>query len=125
MVSIVSDTFSDIGFTLTTDKCEFLPWYCTTTTPLHSNNVTIPLVDCIRWLGISITNNFSRLRQRTVCDIKQFVVTNCSKEQTKTLIIVTKTLNSNQNSKKNGILIPIVTSKELHFNVDFKYMSQV
>ena len=29
---------------------------------------------------------------------------------------VTKTL-------KNGILIPIATSKELHFNADFKYVS--
>ena len=46
--------------------------------------------------------------------IKQFVVTNCIKErpgsiETKTLI--------------NGILIPIATSKESHFNADFKYIS--
>ena len=47
-------------------------------------------------------------------DIKQFVVTNCSKERPGS--IVTKTL-------KNGILIPIATSKELHFNADFKYTS--
>ena len=46
--------------------------------------------------------------------IKQFVVTNCSKERPGS--IVTKTL-------KNGILIPIPTSKESHFNADFKYIS--
>ena len=45
---------------------------------------------------------------------KQFVVTNCSKEQPSS--IVTKTL-------KNRILVPIATSKELHFNADFKYTS--
>ena len=46
--------------------------------------------------------------------IKQFVVTNCSKERPGSM--VTKTL-------KNGILIPIVTSKESYFNADFKYIS--
>ena len=46
--------------------------------------------------------------------IKQFVVMNCSKERPGS--IVTETL-------KNGILIPIVTSKEPHFNADFKYIS--
>ena len=28
-------------------------------------------VDCIRWLGISITKNLSSLRQHTVCDISE------------------------------------------------------
>ena len=46
--------------------------------------------------------------------IKQFVITNCSKERPGS--IVTKTL-------KNGISIPIATSKESHFNSDFKYVS--
>ena len=46
--------------------------------------------------------------------IKQFVVTNCSKERPGS--IVTETL-------KNGILIPIVPSKEWYFNADFKYIS--
>ena len=46
--------------------------------------------------------------------IKQFVVTNCSKERPGS--IVTETL-------KNGISIPIVTSKELNFIADFKYIS--
>ena len=46
--------------------------------------------------------------------IKQFVVTNCSEERPGS--IVTKTL-------KNGILIPIVTSKKSHFNADFKYIT--
>ena len=46
--------------------------------------------------------------------IKQFVITNCSKERFGS--IVTETL-------KNGILIPIATSKESYFNVDFKYIS--
>ena len=45
---------------------------------------------------------------------KQFVVTNCSKERPGS--IVTKTL-------KNWILISIATSKESHFNPDFKYIS--
>jgi len=45
--------------------------------------------------------------------VKQFVVTNCSKERLGS--IVTKTL-------KNGILIPITTSKESNFNADFKYI---
>ena len=56
MVSIVSDAFSDIGLSLNIDKSEFLPYNCTTAIPLHCNNFTIPLVDCIRWLGICITN---------------------------------------------------------------------
>ena len=42
------------------------------------------------------------------------MVTNCTKERPGS--IVTKTL-------KNGILIPIATSKESHFNADFKYKS--
>ena len=46
--------------------------------------------------------------------IKQFVVTNCSKERPGSM--VTETL-------KNGILIPIVTSKELYFNADFQYIN--
>ena len=45
--------------------------------------------------------------------IKQFVVTNCSKERLGS--IVTETL-------KNEFLIPIVPSKELDFNTDFKYI---
>ena len=47
-------------------------------------------------------------------EIKQFVVTNCNKERPGS--IVTETL-------KNGILIPIATSKVSHFNADFKYIS--
>ena len=46
--------------------------------------------------------------------IKQFVITNCSKERPGS--IVTETL-------ENGILIQIVTSKESHFKSDFKYIS--
>ena len=51
--------------------------------------------------------------QRNI-SVKQFVVTNCSKERPGS--IVSKTL-------KNGILIPIATSKESNFNADFKYIS--
>ena len=47
---------------------------------------------------------------------KQFVVTYYSKERPGS--IVTKTL-------KNGILLAIATSKESHFNADFKYTSLV
>ena len=46
--------------------------------------------------------------------IKQFEITNCSKEQPGSIVIETI---------KNGILIPIVTSKELNFNADFKYIN--
>ena len=49
--------------------------------------------------------------EQFVC-IKQFAVTNYSKERPGS--ITTETL-------KNRILIPIVTSKESHFNADFKY----
>ena len=49
-----------------------------------------------------------------VFQIKQFVVTNCSKEWPGS--IVTKAL-------KNWILISIATSKELNFNADYKYIS--
>ena len=45
--------------------------------------------------------------------IKQFVLTNCSKERPGS--IVTETL-------KSGILIPIVTSQESHFYAHFKYI---
>jgi len=51
---------------------------------------------------------------RIIQAIKQFVVTNCSKERPGS--IVTKTL-------KNWILISIATSKESHFYADFKYIS--
>jgi len=44
---------------------------------------------------------------------REFLVTNCSKERPGS--IVTETL-------KNGILIPIVTSEELHYNADFEYI---
>ena len=71
MFSIVSDAFSDIGVSLNIDKCEFLPYSCTTATPFQRNNFTVPLVDCIIWLGIYITNNLSSLCQRTVCDFLQ------------------------------------------------------
>ena len=56
------------------------------------------------------------LRQNWIFTLKHYqtVVTNCSKERPGS--IVTKTL-------KNRILIPIATSKELHFNADFKYIS--
>ena len=46
--------------------------------------------------------------------VKQFVVTNCSKERPGS--IVTKIL-------KNGVLLAIATSKESCFNADFKYIS--
>ena len=48
------------------------------------------------------------------CIFKQFVETKYSKERPGS--IVTETL-------KNGILIPLVISKELHFNAEFKYLS--
>ena len=47
-------------------------------------------------------------------NIKQFVVTNFSKEQPGS--IVTETL-------KTGIFITIITSKESNFNTEFKYIS--
>ena len=46
--------------------------------------------------------------------IKQFVVTNCSKERPGSVVAKTQ---------KNRILIPTHTSKESHINADFKYIS--
>ena len=66
-------------------------------------------------IPFSITNTMCK--DWTNCltyNIKQFVVTNCSKERSGS--IGTKTL-------KNWILISIATSKESHFNADFKYIS--
>ena len=71
MVSSVSDTFSDIGLSLKIDKFELLSFNYTTATPLHCNNFTILLVDCICWLDIFTTNNLSSLSQCTVCDISK------------------------------------------------------
>ena len=53
------------------DKCEFLPYKSTTATPFHCKIFTILLAYCIRYLGISITNNLSSLHQRSVCDISK------------------------------------------------------
>ena len=53
-------------------------------------------------------------RHKNSSPIEQFLVTNCNKERPGS--IVTKTL-------KDGVLIAIVTSKELYFNADFKYIS--
>ena len=66
----------------------------------------------VRFLGILLDENLSF--RNHVAMIKQFVVTNCSKERSGS--IVTKTL-------ENLILISIATSKESHFNADFKYIS--
>ena len=65
-------------------------------------------------IGNSMTNKRIRvsIKRKT---IKQFVVTNCRKERPGS--IVTETL-------RNGIFITIATSKESHFNADFKYISQ-
>ena len=52
--------------------------------------------------------------KQTEITIKQFVVRNCNKQRPASM--VTETL-------KNGILIVIVTSKELYFYADFKYIS--
>ena len=61
-----------------------------------------------------LRGNIGKILANRLLAIRQFVVMNCSKERPGS--IVTETL-------KNGILIPIVTSKELHFNADFKYIS--
>ena len=65
------------------------------------------------WAGLRYDST-AKVRLNKLFAFKQFVVTNCSKERPGS--IATKTL-------KNGSLIPIVTSKELHFNADFKYIS--
>ena len=46
--------------------------------------------------------------------IKQFVVTNCSKERPGSIV---------NGTLKNGILIPIDMSKESDFYADFKHIS--
>ena len=55
--------------------------------------------------------DYGFIRSASETGIKQFLVTNTNKEQPGS--IVTKTL-------KNGILLPIVTSKESYFYADFK-----
>ena len=68
----------------------------------------------IRGLAFAKFKGYPKWPVRIVDTVKQFVVTNCSREQPGS--IVTETL-------KNGILIPIVTSKEWHFNADFKHIN--
>ncbi len=69
MVSRVATSFSDIGLSLNVDKCKFLSFNNISSTSLRCSGFTIPLVDSLRWLGISITNSLPSLRQRTVSDI--------------------------------------------------------
>ena len=69
MVSSVSDAFSRIGLSLNKEKCEFLSFTSTSSSPLNCDTLSIPSVDSLRWLGISLTNNLSSFRQRTVYDI--------------------------------------------------------
>ena len=58
----------------------------------------------------------SKQQNQWKCNVKQFVVTNCSKERPGS--IVNETL-------KNGILMLKDTSKELDFYADFKYINFV
>ena len=60
------------------------------------------------------SDSFYHKKKQIKAKTKQFVVTNRSKERPGS--IATKTL-------KNGILIPIVISKESHFNADLKNIS--
>ena len=62
------------------------------------------------------SKNYIIALQCRIVLVKQFVVTNCRKERPGS--IATKTL-------KNGVLISIATSKESHFNADFKYISLI
>ena len=71
MDSHVSTSFSDIGISCNVDKCEILSFNDNSSTSLRCSGFTIPLVDSLRWLGISITNTLASLRQRTVSDINK------------------------------------------------------
>jgi hypothetical protein len=61
MVSCVATSFSDIGLSLNVDKCKFLSFNNISSTSLRCSGFTIPLVDSLRWLGISITNSLPSL----------------------------------------------------------------
>ena len=85
----------------------------------NAESCTVPCARVRLGTRQPVWNNDSELksikdRAKLWLRIKQFVVTNCSKERPGS--IVTKTL-------KNRILISIATSKESHFNADFKYIS--
>ena len=68
-VSYMFHSFLDIGLSLNVDKCEFISFNTNSSTPLRCSGFAIPLVDSLRWLGISITNSLSSLCQRTVSEI--------------------------------------------------------
>ena len=73
MVSSVSNSFSGIGLLLNKEKCEFLSFASTSSSPLNCDTFSIPSVDSLQWLGISLTNNLSGFRQRTVYDISKSI----------------------------------------------------
>ena len=86
---------------------------------LFGNTIKSQLFQCSYCYQNYSFKNFTYSWYCDTCDtkgdcIKQFVVTNCSKERSDS--IVTKTL-------KNWTLISIATSKESNFNADFKYIS--
>ena len=100
-------------------------WILTEVTPKHASDYRghriiewYERIWPIGWTRQTPNNNNNNNKPEnylaTKLCIKQFVVTNCSKERPGW--IVTKTL-------KSGILIPIATSKESYFNADFKYIS--
>ena len=70
-------------------------------------NLSIPVITYTYSLGFVPLYSYE-------LQIKQFMVTNCSKEQPSS--IVNETL-------KNGILMLKYTSKESDFHADFKYIS--
>jgi len=71
MVHKVSSSFTKIGLSLNVDKCEYLSFNVPSSPrPLIFQNFSIPHVDSIRWLGITLTKNLKTLRERAVWDAR-------------------------------------------------------
>ena len=81
MVSKVSRLFSKIGLSLSVEKCEFLVFNdpISSNAPLACRGFSIPFVSAFQWLGITITNSISCLRQCTVRDAQKKIQIGYSK----------------------------------------------
>ena len=71
MVHKFSSSFTKIGLSLNVHKCEYLSFNVPSSPrPLIFQNFSIPHVDSIRWLGITLTKIFKTLRERAVWDAR-------------------------------------------------------
>ena len=68
MVSLVSQSFLNIGLSLNLDKCEFLSYNLSSSTPLVCNEFSVLSVSSFRWLGITVSNSLALFRKQIVAD---------------------------------------------------------